>query len=143
MLCPLVGKTSGRRPKTHLERGLRSLLIRRPQRSWHLHPIALSLVRRDRSNPTLHPNRAKALSYVPDLVITDKSVSRSIVNWGPSDLTNAWTAGRAAMMINGSWEIPNIRSAKLGFNWVVGPLPKDLQSVSILGGEREFSPGQW
>jgi sugar phosphate isomerase/epimerase len=35
----------------------------------------------------------------------------------------------------GSWEIPNIRSAKLGFNWVVGPLPKDLESVSILGGE--------
>lgn len=75
------------------------------------------------------------LSYVRDLVITDKSVSRSIVNWGLSDLINAWTAGRAAMMINGSWEIPNIRSAKLGFNWVVGPLPKDLESVSILGGE--------
>jgi multiple sugar transport system substrate-binding protein len=81
------------------------------------------------------PAALKALSYVRDLVITDKSVSRSIVNWGPSDLTNAWTAGRAAMMINGSWEIPNIRSAKLGFNWVVGPLPKDLESVSILGGE--------
>jgi multiple sugar transport system substrate-binding protein len=81
------------------------------------------------------PAALKAFSYIHDLVITDKSVSRSIVNWGPSDLTNAWTAGRAAMMINGSWEIPNIRSAKLNYKWVVGPLPKDLESISILGGE--------
>jgi multiple sugar transport system substrate-binding protein len=81
------------------------------------------------------PAALKAFSYIRDLVITDKSVSRSIVNWGPSELTNAWTAGRAAMMINGSWEIPNIRSAKLNYQWVVGPLPKDLESVSILGGE--------
>jgi multiple sugar transport system substrate-binding protein len=41
--------------KTHLERGLRSLLIRRPQRSWHLYPITLSLVCRDRSNAILCP----------------------------------------------------------------------------------------
>jgi multiple sugar transport system substrate-binding protein len=86
-------------------------------------------------NQLSSPAALKAFSYIHDLVITDKSVSRSIVNWGPSDLTNAWTAGRAAMMINGSWEIPNIRSAKLNYKWVVGPLPKDLESVSILGGE--------
>jgi multiple sugar transport system substrate-binding protein len=86
-------------------------------------------------NQLSSPAALKALSYIHDLVLTDKSVSRSIVNWGPSDLTNAWTAGRAAMMINGSWEIPNIRSAKLNYKWVVGPLPKDLESVSILGGE--------
>jgi multiple sugar transport system substrate-binding protein len=86
-------------------------------------------------NQLSSPAALKAFSYIHDLVITDKSVSRSIVNWGPSDLTNAWTAGRAAMMINGSWEIPNIRSAKLNYKWVVGPLPKDLESISILGGE--------
>ena len=81
------------------------------------------------------PEAVKALTYLRDLVVTDKSASRSVVTWGPSDLTNAWTSGRAAMMINGSWETPNIRDAKLSFKWTIGPLPKDKDSISILGGE--------
>jgi multiple sugar transport system substrate-binding protein len=81
------------------------------------------------------PASVKALTYLRDLVVVDKSASRSVVNWGPADLTNVWTSGRAAMMINGSWEIPNIRGAKLNFAWTIGPLPKDKEAISILGGE--------
>ncbi len=81
------------------------------------------------------PAGVKALQYLQDLVAVDKSASRSVVTWGPSDLTNAWTSGRAAMMINGSWETPGIKGATLPFKWTIGPLPKDQESISILGGE--------
>jgi multiple sugar transport system substrate-binding protein len=82
------------------------------------------------------PQAVQALSYVSGLV-SDKSVSRSVVNWNQNDVTDQFVSGNAAMMVNGSWTLPTLDETKsLHYGVVSIPTPQaGGKPVVALGGE--------
>lgn len=81
------------------------------------------------------PQVAGALQLWKDLV-DDHSASKSVVNWKQSDVNDQFIAGKAAMMLNGPWQIPSLTKAKVNFGVVPFPVDKPGQtSVAPLGGE--------
>ncbi|WP_129843630.1 sugar ABC transporter substrate-binding protein [Streptomyces sp. RFCAC02] len=62
-----------------------------------------------------------ALQLWKDLV-EDGSASRSVVNWNQQDVNDQFIAGRAAMMINGPWQVP-VLSAQDDVDWAVASIP--------------------
>jgi multiple sugar transport system substrate-binding protein len=75
---------------------------------------------------------ATALSFLGDLV-EKGSLSRSCVGWTQQDANARFITGRAAMQINGPWQVPTLKKADL--EWNVVPLPSDKTSATCLGGE--------
>ena len=67
------------------------------------------------------PQVAEALQLWKDLV-DEGSVSKSAVNWKQSDVNDQFIAGKAAMMLNGPWQIPALQKAKVDFG--VAPFPR-------------------
>ena len=81
------------------------------------------------------PQVAEALQLWKDLV-DDGSASKSVVNWKQSDVNDQFIAGKAAMMLNGPWQIPSLDKAKVDFGVVPFPINKPGQtSIAPLGGE--------
>jgi multiple sugar transport system substrate-binding protein len=82
------------------------------------------------------PAVVDALTFVQGLV-TDGSASKSVVTWTQGDVADQFTAGHAAMMENGPWELPVLsKVAGLNFGAVPFPTPKaGGKPVSPLGGE--------
>lgn len=81
------------------------------------------------------PQVAQALQLWKDLV-DDGSASKSVVNWKQSDVNDQFIAGKAAMMLNGPWQIPALTKAKVDFDVVPFPVNEPGQtSVAPLGGE--------
>ena len=81
------------------------------------------------------PQVAEALQLWKDLV-ADGSVSKSVVNWKQSDVNDQFVAGKAAMMLNGPWQIPTLDKNKIDFGVVPFPINKPGQtSIAPLGGE--------
>lgn len=79
---------------------------------------------------------AQAVQFDVDLQ-NDGSMSKSSVNWSQQDVNNQFVAGKAAMMINGPWQLPVLNSTK-GLNFDSVPIPTRTSSqkvVSPLGGE--------
>lgn len=82
------------------------------------------------------PGAQQALQFDVDLQ-NDGSMSKSSVTWSQQDVNNQFIAGKAAMMINGPWQLPALNAAK-GLNFASVPIPtrtSDQQIVSPLGGE--------
>ena len=81
------------------------------------------------------PQVAEALQLWKDLV-DDGSVSKSVVNWKQADVNDQFIAGKAAMMLNGPWQIPALQKAKVDFGVAPFPVNKpDQTSIAPLGGE--------
>jgi multiple sugar transport system substrate-binding protein len=81
------------------------------------------------------PEVAGALQLWKDLV-ADGSASKSVVNWKQADVNDQFIAGKAAMMLNGPWQIPALQKAKIDYGVV--PFPVNTQgqtSTAPLGGE--------
>jgi multiple sugar transport system substrate-binding protein len=82
------------------------------------------------------PQTAQALTLLTDMV-KDGSTSASVVNWAQSDVLNQFTAGKAAMMINGPWNIGALEAVP-SIHWASVPIPTRLASQTLqspLGGE--------
>lgn len=82
------------------------------------------------------PQVAEALRLWVDLV-QDGSASRSVINWSQGDVKDQFVAGKAAMMINGPWNIPSM-SETPDVKWDVVQFPVREQGqtpVAPLGGE--------
>ncbi|WP_433871658.1 ABC transporter substrate-binding protein [Saccharopolyspora sp. CA-218241] len=82
------------------------------------------------------PEAVEALQLWVDLVETG-SASRAVVNWGQSEVRDQFTAGRVAMMVNGSWQAPTLRETP-GLRWGVVPIPvphPGAPPATALGGE--------
>jgi multiple sugar transport system substrate-binding protein len=82
------------------------------------------------------PEAAQALQLDVDLQ-NDGSMSKSSVNWSQQDVNNQFVANKAAMMINGPWQLPVLNATK-GLNFESVPIPTRTSSqkvVSPLGGE--------
>ncbi|MCL9664726.1 sugar ABC transporter substrate-binding protein [Curtobacterium albidum] len=81
------------------------------------------------------PEAAQALQLVQDLQ-DDGSMSKSSINWAQADVNNQFIAGKAAMMINGPWQLPALKEAKdLEFDSVPIPTRTGSETVAPLGGE--------
>ncbi|GAA3054771.1 MULTISPECIES: sugar ABC transporter substrate-binding protein [Actinomycetes] len=82
------------------------------------------------------PEAAEALGLLSDLV-QEGSASSSVLNWGQADVKDQFVAGRAAMMINGPWQLPELSGLEdLDYEIVELPVRDSAQrSVAPLGGE--------
>jgi multiple sugar transport system substrate-binding protein len=82
------------------------------------------------------PEVVGALSYLRDLV-NDGSVSKSVVTWAIPDARDQFISGRAAMMIGGSWLLPQLDPhPELHYAVAPIPTPKDGEQVKVpTGGE--------
>ncbi|HYI58476.1 MAG TPA: extracellular solute-binding protein [Microlunatus sp.] len=81
------------------------------------------------------PEVAGALQLWKDLV-DEGSVSKSAINWKQSDVNDQFIAGKAAMMLNGPWQIPSLDKAKINYGVATFPINTAGQtSVAPLGGE--------
>ncbi|MGB3306455.1 MAG: sugar ABC transporter substrate-binding protein [Thermomicrobiales bacterium] len=76
----------------------------------------------------------KALQLWTDYV-KNGWMSKAILNWKQSDVLGQFQNGKAAMMVNGPWQIPVLKADTPNLKWHVSVLPSETQSASILGGE--------
>ncbi|HJB64219.1 MAG TPA: extracellular solute-binding protein [Candidatus Microbacterium pullistercoris] len=78
---------------------------------------------------------AEALQLWVDL-IDDGSASQSSVNWSQADVKDQFVAGKAAMMVNGPWQIPAMADTDFEWDSVEVPVNEAGQDpVAPLGGE--------
>jgi multiple sugar transport system substrate-binding protein len=81
------------------------------------------------------PENAEALQLWTDLV-ADGSASQGVVNWTQSDVKDQFVAGKAAMMVNGPWQIPALSETDVEWDSVLVPVNEEGQTpVAPLGGE--------
>src|SRR5690606_15579269 len=77
----------------------------------------------------------EALQLWVDL-IDEGSVSAGSVNWTQADVKDQFVAGKAAMMVNGPWQIPALADADFAWDSVLIPVNEPSQDpVAPLGGE--------
>ncbi|MFF7523216.1 sugar ABC transporter substrate-binding protein [Streptomyces pseudovenezuelae] len=73
-----------------------------------------------------------ALAFLDEL-IAKGSLSEQCVGWTQQDVNTRFLNQRAAMQINGPWQIPTLKKA--AFDWNVVALPRDKEAATCLGGE--------
>lgn len=79
------------------------------------------------------PGTLKALTMMTDMVNAGY-MSRDVVAQKQADTATQFAAGKLAMMVNGTWQIPFLKeNSKV--NWGIVELPADEKSVTVLGGE--------
>lgn len=78
----------------------------------------------------------EALQLWVDLVESG-SASKSVVNWAQTDVKDQFVAGKAAMMINGPWQIPGLmETPDVKWGTVQVPVNKvDQTPIAPLGGD--------
>lgn len=84
------------------------------------------------------PAAVSALQYLVTFV-KEGLLSSESLNWAQQDAITQFVAQKAAMCVNGPWNVPTVKQGAK-FNWGVIPLPKGQQSASILGGENWAIP---
>jgi multiple sugar transport system substrate-binding protein len=83
------------------------------------------------------PEVAGAARLWADLV-AEGSASKAVVNWGQGDVIDQFKAGKAAMAVNGPWNIVGLGADAPDLEWDVAiiPVPEaGADSVAPLGGE--------
>ena len=82
------------------------------------------------------PEVAEALQLWVDLVDSGAS-SKSVLNWSQADVKDQFVAGKAAMMINGPWQIPGLaETPDVKWGTVQVPVNEAGQTpIAPLGGE--------
>ncbi|TYB57784.1 sugar ABC transporter substrate-binding protein [Nonomuraea sp. PA05] len=78
----------------------------------------------------------QAVRFLLDLQ-NDGSMSRSSIIWSQDDVIDQFIAGKAAMVVNGPWQIPALQEQR-DVNWGVFTIPKrdpSQTTVAPLGGE--------
>lgn len=80
------------------------------------------------------PEGINAYSFLADLM-KDQSISKEVLNWTQADVMKQFAAGKLAMMVNGSWQIPEIKTTAPDLNYGVTLMPKGIKQSSVLGGE--------
>jgi multiple sugar transport system substrate-binding protein len=85
--------------------------------------------------PTLDSEGGRAALQLWVDYVANGYMSQGILGWTQGDVLGQFQNGRAAMMINGPWQIPVLEQDTPDLNWNVSVLPKQAQAASILGGE--------
>lgn len=69
-------------------------------------------------------------------LVKSGAVSQSVVTWSQADVKDQFLAGKAAMMVNGPWQIPALKEAGADFGIATIPVPEAGDTaVAPLGGE--------
>jgi len=76
----------------------------------------------------------KSMAFLRSLV-TDKSMSQEVINWTQLDAEKQFATGRAAMMINGPWNLGTVKTDAPKLDFGIVNIPRDKQYSSVLGGE--------
>lgn len=78
----------------------------------------------------------KALTFAQEM-IESGAMSKECINWTQGDVMNQFISGNVAMMVNGCWQIPTMRSEAPDVNWGVTLIPMcdDGAYASVIGGE--------
>lgn len=69
-----------------------------------------------------------------DLVV-DGSMPKEVISWTQADVEKQFAAGKLAMMVNGPWNIPEVKKDAPDLKWDVVKIPKEKVFSSVLGGE--------
>ena len=87
------------------------------------------------------PEVAEAVQLWADLV-NDGSASQSVLNWTQGDVKDQFVAGKAAMMLNGPWNIPALNeNPDVKWDVVQFPVKETGQTpIAPLGGEVWAAP---
>lgn len=76
----------------------------------------------------------KSLQLVQDLV-NKGYMSTESINWTQADAEKQFATGKAAMMVNGPWNIASVQTDAPKLNFGIVEVPKDQQYASVIGGE--------
>lgn len=78
----------------------------------------------------------EALTFAQELV-SSGAMSKECINWTQGDVMNQFISGNVAMMVNGCWQIPTMRSEVPDMNWGVSliPMADNGEYASAIGGE--------
>lgn len=78
----------------------------------------------------------KSMEFLGKMV-KEGYMSKEVVNWGQTDVRDAFIAGKAAIMQNGSWQIATLDeiAKDSGFRYGCSYLPIDQKNATVLGGE--------
>jgi multiple sugar transport system substrate-binding protein len=85
--------------------------------------------------PTLNSDGGKAALQLWVDLVKDGNMSPGILGWNQQDVLAQFQNRKAAMMINGPWQIPTLKKDSPDLKWQVVTLPQNKQGASILGGE--------
>ena len=85
--------------------------------------------------PTLDSDGGRAALQLWTDYVSNGYMSQGILGWTQGDVLGQFQNGKAAMMINGPWQIPTLRDQSPDLKWNVSVLPSQAESASILGGE--------
>ena len=90
--------------------------------------------------PTVQPRATEHIQQILDIVkdlIDSGAMSKECINWTQGDVMNQFISGNVAMMVNGCWQIPTMRSEAADLNWGVSLIPMcdDGEYASVIGGE--------
>ncbi len=80
------------------------------------------------------PEAVKSYTFLRDLV-KDGSMPKEVINWTQADVEKQFASGKIAMMVNGPWNIPQIKTDAPDLEWNVVKIPRDKTFTSVLGGE--------
>jgi multiple sugar transport system substrate-binding protein len=81
-----------------------------------------------------NPEAVKSLEILTNL-IKDGTMSKEVLTWTQADAEKQFASGKAAMMVNGPWNIGAVKADAPKMNWGIALIPKDKQNASVLGGE--------
>ena len=85
--------------------------------------------------PTIDSEGGKRALQLWTDYVRNGYMSKSILGWKQGDVLAQFQNGKAAMMVNGPWQIPVLKEQSPNLKWNVVTLPKEQQAASILGGE--------
>jgi multiple sugar transport system substrate-binding protein len=85
--------------------------------------------------PTIDSDGGRAALQLWTDYVTNGYMSQGILGWTQGDVLGQFQNSKAAMMINGPWQIPVLTKDSPDLKWTVSVLPKQAQAASILGGE--------
>lgn len=80
------------------------------------------------------PEAISSYTILRDLVV-DGSMPKEVISWTQADVEKQFAAGKLAMMVNGPWNIPEVKKDAPDLKWDVVKIPKDKVFSSVLGGE--------
>ncbi len=80
------------------------------------------------------PAGVRAMEFLRALIV-DGSMSAEVIGWTQYDAQKQFSAGKAAMMINGPWTLGSIERDSPSLKYGIAKVPKDTRFASVLGGE--------
>jgi len=70
-----------------------------------------------------------------EIMIAEGVMSPEVISWDQSNVYRQFASGKAAMMVNGPWNISAVKRDAPELNFGIALVPRDKQFASVLGGE--------